>query len=106
MSDISFLKQLKNERQKRERFLTNQKLSLVCEHVLIYASPSKPVPIVMSTVEHPHPKHDGQVVLCPNCDKLFELESGLNMLSGKIYLAPENKFKYNISDSIKGLSIK
>src|SRR3990167_10921193 len=103
MSDNRLVKDLQKERKRREKFLADQKLSIVCQHILLEASPLKPVSVVISTVNTPHARHDGQVVLCPNCDALFERSDGLNHLSGVIYLAPEKKYRYNISNTIKGI---
>lgn len=102
---MSIVKDLKRLREADDKKREKEKLSIVCEHILIGSSPQKQTMAIISQVTNPHPKHDGQVFLCFTCDKLFEREDGLDILSGMIYLAPEKKFKYNLSNTSKGLKL-
>ena len=67
--DNTLLKDLHKLREKEKKILENEKLSVVCEHILLAEDRSMEAYNLKG--KSVHPKHDGNVYCCLGCSLVF-----------------------------------
>lgn len=92
------IRDLRKEKEAKKAAENDIKYSIVCEHIF-FATPTNQTSAFITTTKTPHERHDGKIVCCKDCTKLFDLQDGLELLNKKLYLAEQKIYQKNIKDA-------